>query len=71
MAVVAAWPEDWAVSGNKEPIKWRATALDLVAALTQDDTDTPTLSAFEGAKGPPTVSGKKFKKCCGIQLQIK
>ena len=61
MAVVAAWPQDWAVSRNKEAIKWRATALDLVAALTQDDTDAPTLRAFEDAQGPPTVSVKRMK----------
>lgn len=61
MAVVAAWPQDWAVSRNKEAIKWRATALDLVAALTQDDTDAPTLRAFEDADGPPTVSARRMK----------
>jgi uncharacterized protein len=61
MAVVAAWPQDWAVSRNKEATKWRATALDLVVALTQDDTDAPTLRAFEDAKGPPTVSVKRMK----------
>ncbi len=61
MAVVAAWPDDWAVSRNKEAIKWRATALDLVAALTQDDTEPPTLRAFEDAQGPPTVSVKRMK----------
>ncbi len=61
MAVVAAWPADWAVSRNKEAIKWRATALDFVAALTQDDTDAPTLRAFEDADGPPTVSVKRMK----------
>jgi uncharacterized protein len=61
MAVVAAWPQDWAVSRNKEAITWRATALDLVAALTQDDTEAPTLRAFEDAQGPPTVSLKRMK----------
>lgn len=61
MAVVAAWPEDWAGSRNKETVKWRTAALDFVAALLQDDTDAPTLSAFEDAKGPPTVSVKRMK----------
>lgn len=61
MAVVAAWPDDWAVSRNKEAIKWRTTALDFVAALTQDDTEPPTLRAFEDAEGPPTVSVKRMK----------
>ncbi|MDD2926662.1 UPF0149 family protein [Rhodoferax sp.] len=61
MAVVTAWPQDWAVSRNREAIRWRATALDLVAALTQDDTEPPTLHAFEDAAGPPTVSIKRMK----------
>ena len=61
MAVVAAWPQDWAVSRNKEAISWRATALDLVAALTQDDTEAPTLRAFENSTSPPTVSLKRMK----------
>ena len=61
MAVVAAWPQDWAVSRNKEAIKWRATALDLVAAITRDDTEPPTLRAFEDAQGPPTVSVQRMK----------
>ena len=61
MAVVTAWPEDWAVSRNKEAIKWRAAALECVQALTPDDTDAPSLPAFQDAKGPPTVSVKRMK----------
>jgi uncharacterized protein len=62
MAVVGAWPEEWAGSRNKEAIKWRDTALDLIIALTHDDTDAPTLSPFEDAKdGPLTVSAKRMK----------
>ena len=61
MAVVTTWPDDWAVSRNKEAIKWRTAALEFVAALTQDDTDAPTLSAFEDANGPATVSVRRMK----------
>jgi uncharacterized protein len=62
MAVVTAWPQDWASSRNKEAIKWRDAALDFIIALTQDDTDAPTLSPFEDAKDcPPTVSAKRMK----------
>lgn len=61
MAAVAAWPKEWAVSHNKEAIKWRTAALDHVAALTQDDNDVPTLSAFEDSKGIPTVSTRRMK----------
>jgi uncharacterized protein len=61
MAVVTAWPEEWAGSRNKQSIEWRTAALDYVVALTQDDTEVPTLSAFEDAKGPPTVSERRMK----------
>jgi uncharacterized protein len=61
MAVVTAWPEEWAGSRNKASVEWRTAALDYVVALTQDDTDSPTLSAFEDAKGPPTVSTRRMK----------
>jgi uncharacterized protein len=61
MAAVAAWPEEWAGSRNKEAIKWRSTALDLIVALTQDDTDAPTLCPFEDKQGTPTVSAKRMK----------
>jgi uncharacterized protein len=61
MAVVTAWPEEWVGSRNKQAIQWRTAALDYVVALTQEDTDVPTLSAFEDAKGPPTVSARRMK----------
>jgi uncharacterized protein len=61
MAVVTAWPEEWAGSRNKASVEWRTAALDYVVALTQDDTDSPTLSAFEDAKGPLTVSTRRMK----------
>jgi len=62
MAVVTAWPQDWASSRNKEAIRWRDAALDFIIVLTHDDTDAPTLSPFEDAKdGPPTVSAKRMK----------
>jgi uncharacterized protein len=61
MAAVTAWPLEWAGSRNKQAIEWRTAALDYVVALTQDDTDVPTLSAFEDAKGPPTVSARRMK----------
>jgi uncharacterized protein len=61
MAVVAAWPAEWAGSRNKEAVKWRTAALGFVAALTQDDRDAPTLHAFEDAQGAPTVSVARMK----------
>ena len=35
---------------------WRSISLDLLQALTLDDTDPATLSAFEDAEGPPPPS---------------
>jgi len=40
---------------------WRTAALDVMVAATQDDTDPPTLSAFDDGEGPPTVSSRCMK----------
>ena len=62
MAAVNAWPEEWAGPRNKAAQHWRGTTLDLLQALTLDDTDAPTLSAFADAQdGPPTVSEKRMR----------
>jgi uncharacterized protein len=62
MAAVNAWPEEWAGPRNKAAQHWRGTTLDLLQALTLDDTDTPTLSAFADAEGgPPTVSEQRMR----------
>jgi uncharacterized protein len=62
MAAVNAWPEEWAGPRNKAAQHWRGTTLDLLQALTLDDTDPPTLSAFADAQdGPPTVSEKRMR----------
>jgi uncharacterized protein len=61
MAAVNTWPEEWAGPRNKAAQHWRSTALELLQALTLDDTDEPTLCAFEDAQGPPTVSVRRMK----------
>lgn len=62
MAAVNAWPEEWAGPRNKAAQHWRGTTLGLLQALTLDDTDAPTLSAFADAQdGPPTVSEKRMR----------
>jgi uncharacterized protein len=62
MAAVNAWPEEWAGPRNKAAQHWRGTTLDLLQALTLDDTDAPTLSAFaDGQDDPPTVSEKRMR----------
>jgi uncharacterized protein len=61
MAAVNAWPEEWAGPRNKAAQHWRATTLDLLQALTQDDTDPHTQWAFVDAQdGPPTVSERRM-----------
>jgi uncharacterized protein len=62
MAAVNAWPEEWAGPRNKAAQHWRNTTLDLLQALTQDDTDPPTLCAFaDDEGGPPTVSARRMR----------
>jgi uncharacterized protein len=61
MAVVQAWPQDWAGPRNKAASHWRATTLDMIQQLTKDDTEPPTLSAFADEDGPPTVSMPRMK----------
>ena len=61
MAAVNAWPEEWAGPRNKAAQHWRSTTLDLLQALTLDDSDPPTLCAFEDAQGPPTVSVRRMR----------
>ncbi len=62
MAVVRAWPQEWVGSRNKQAILWSTTAIGVVDALTADDTDPPTLHAFEGEMaGPPTVSARRMQ----------
>ncbi len=59
MYAVEAWPEEWAPPRDKEALKWLNGALDAIVALTEDDTDTPTLSFFD-ENGPPSISVKRL-----------
>lgn len=59
MYAVESWPEEWTAPRDKEAKKWLDGALESIVALTEDDTDEPTLSVFE-EDGPPTVSLKRF-----------
>jgi len=61
MAAVQAWPEEWSGPRNKEAHQWRNATLDYVVALTRDDTNAPTQSAFADSEGPPTVSRARMK----------
>lgn len=55
MYAVEAWPEEWAAPRDKEAVKWLNEALDAIVALTEDDTEPPTLSVFD-EDGPPSLS---------------
>jgi uncharacterized protein len=58
MAAVKAWPEEWAGPRNKAAQQWRSSTLDLIVALTQEDTAPLTLPAFADVDpgAPHTVS---------------
>jgi uncharacterized protein len=59
MYAVESWPEEWAPPRDKEAQKWLDEALESMVALTEDDTDPPTLAVFDD-EGPPSVSDKRF-----------
>ena len=59
MYAVEAWPEEWVAPRDKDAVKWLDGALDAIVALTEDDTDTPTLSFFD-ENGPPSISVKRL-----------
>ena len=47
MYAVESWPEEWVAPRDKDAQKWLDGALEAIVALTEDDTDEPTLSVFE------------------------
>ena len=55
MFVVETWPEEWAAPRDKDAAKWLDDGMQAIVALTEDDTDEPTLSVFDD-DGPPSVS---------------
>lgn len=59
MYAVESWPEEWVAPRDKDAQKWLDEALDSIVALTEDDTDEPTLAVFDD-NGPPSVSEKRF-----------
>ena len=59
MFAVEAWPEEWAAPRDKEAAKWLDAGLESIVALTEDDTDEPTVSAFE-EDGTPSMSVKRL-----------
>jgi uncharacterized protein len=59
MFAVENWPEEWAPPRDKDGAKWLDASLDAIVALTEDDTDAPTLSVFSD-DGPPSVSQNRL-----------
>ena len=59
MYFVESWPEEWEPPKDKDAAKWHDASLEAIVALTEDDTDEATLSAF-GEDGPPSVSEKRL-----------
>ena len=59
MFVVENWPDEWTAPKDKESAQWHDTALEAIVALTEDDTDEPTLSALS-EDGPLSVSESRL-----------
>lgn len=59
MFAVETWPEEWAAPRDKEAEKWLDAALQSIVALTEDDTDEPTIAVFDD-NGPPSVSQQRI-----------
>jgi uncharacterized protein len=59
MFAIESWPEEWEAPKDKEAAKWHDSSLEAIVALTEDDTDEATLSAF-GEDGPSSVSENRL-----------
>ncbi len=59
MYAVESWPEEWAPPRDKEAAAVLDAALECIVAVTEDDTDSPTVSVFE-EDGVPTVSEQRL-----------
>lgn len=59
MYAVESWPEEWVPPRDKDAQKWLDASLQSMVALTEDDTDEPTLAVFDD-DGVPSVSVKRF-----------
>jgi uncharacterized protein len=59
MYAVESWPEEWAAPRDRQAAKVLDSALHFIVALTEDDTDPPTVSAFE-EDSVPTVSQQRL-----------
>jgi uncharacterized protein len=59
MFAVENWPDEWSAPKDKDAAKLHDHCLEAIVALTEDDTDEPTLSALS-EDGPPSVSESRL-----------
>ena len=59
MYAIESWPEEWEAPKDKDAAKWHDLSLQAIVAITEDDTDEPTLSALS-EDGPPSVSENRL-----------
>ena len=55
MFAVESWPEEWEAPRDKKAAKVLDEALEAIVALTEDDTEPPTIAVADD-DGPPSVS---------------
>ena len=60
MFVVENWPDEWTAPRDREAAEWLDASLESLVALTEDDTDPPTVSMFS-EDGPPSVSAARLE----------
>ncbi len=60
MEAVDYWEQDWAAPRNKEEAQWLQEALQSIAALLENDLDTPTISPFD-EHDPPSMSAARLE----------
>ncbi len=60
MYAVETWPEEWAAPREREAAKVIDGALQSIVALTEDDTDAPTVCLSEDEAGAPSVSQQRL-----------
>lgn len=60
MFVVENWPDEWAAPRDKELAQWLNDSLDAIVALTEDDTDPPTV-CMHNDDGLPSVSQARVR----------
>ena len=61
MYAVESWPEEWTPPRDKEARKFLDEGLQAIIALTEDDTDAPSICVYEEG-GTPSVSKRRLNE---------